>query len=285
MGNQLELFFNDDIGEIRTTSIDGEPWIVAADVCRCLGLKNTAAAVDKLEDDEKGLKSFDTPGGNQQLLVVNESGVYNLVFRSSKPEAKAFKKWVMHEVLPAIRRNGMYLTVKQPKSQAEMLLMFAQQAVETERRINFLEKENMKQKKAIAAASSEIENTKNAVDSFRKIFSFNEENWKEMAKYVVTRIAEKSLGEGSTKSENEAITRKTWGHAYYRLKCETGVNLEMRQKNREKARGKKVTKLQVIAEDAKLKKIFIGIIKEMAVQFDISIDYESMADTTQGTVN
>lgn len=86
----------------------GEPWFVAADVCAALELPETHKAVARLDDDEKGRNSIPTPGGNQEMTVVNESGLFNLVLGSRKPEAKRFKRWVTHEVLPSIRKTGSY---------------------------------------------------------------------------------------------------------------------------------------------------------------------------------
>ena len=80
--------------------LEGEPWFVAADVCRALGLGNSSMAVSKLDEDEKGISLIDTLGGEQKLGIVNESGLYALVLSSRKPEAKAFKRWITHEVIP-----------------------------------------------------------------------------------------------------------------------------------------------------------------------------------------
>jgi len=86
----------------------GQPWFVAADVCAALELPDTHKAFARLDDDEKGLNSIPTPGGQQDMSVVNESGLYNLVLGSRKPEAKRFKRWITHEVLPSIRKTGSY---------------------------------------------------------------------------------------------------------------------------------------------------------------------------------
>ena len=86
----------------------GQPWFVAADVCAALELPETHKAIARLDDDEKGRNSIPTPGGQQDMSVVNESGLYNLVLGSRKPEAKRFKRWITHEVLPSIRKTGSY---------------------------------------------------------------------------------------------------------------------------------------------------------------------------------
>lgn len=93
---------------VRSIERDGEPWFVGKDVCECLDLKNYRTSLDLLDDDEKGVHSMDTLGGNQTMIIINEAGVYRLVFRSRKPEAERFKRWLAHEVLPQIRRTGEY---------------------------------------------------------------------------------------------------------------------------------------------------------------------------------
>lgn len=94
--------------EVRTFSVHGEPWFVAADVCAVLGYRMASDATRWLDDDEKGTQPVRTPGGVQQLTVVSEAGLYNLVLRSQVEGARAFKRWVTHEVLPAIRKTGGY---------------------------------------------------------------------------------------------------------------------------------------------------------------------------------
>ena len=103
---------------MRTVLKDGEPWFVAADVCRALDIIQPTRACERLDEDEKGVSSIHTLGGEQELLVVNEPGLYTLVLGSRKPEARAFKRWITHEVIPSIRKHGGYLT---PPTIAELL--------------------------------------------------------------------------------------------------------------------------------------------------------------------
>ena len=93
---------------VRLINRDGEPWFVAVDVCRALGLSNASETVRGLDDDEKGISSTETLGGYQEVVVVSESGLYALIFKSRKPHAIRFRKWVTSEVLPSIRRTGSY---------------------------------------------------------------------------------------------------------------------------------------------------------------------------------
>jgi anti-repressor protein len=102
--------FKENGWEVRTITKDGEPWFVAKDVCTALGFLNSRDAVNNhLDDDEKGVVSADTQGGKQNLRSVNESGLYALIFKSVKPEARQFRKWVTSKVLPEIRKTGGYL--------------------------------------------------------------------------------------------------------------------------------------------------------------------------------
>lgn len=106
MSDLVPFCFDDKL--VRIADQDGSPWFVAKDVCDVLGLVNSRKAVAALDDDEKGVTISDTLGGPQEVSIVSESGLYALIFRSRKPAAKAFRKWVTAEVLPSIRQNGGY---------------------------------------------------------------------------------------------------------------------------------------------------------------------------------
>lgn len=96
--------------EVRTIEKDGEPWWVLEDVCKVLEIVNNRNIAARLDEDEKGVTLVDTLGGNQNMTIINESGLYTVILRSDKPQAKPFRKWVTSEVLPAIRKHGMYAT-------------------------------------------------------------------------------------------------------------------------------------------------------------------------------
>lgn len=93
---------------IRVVALEDGPWWVLADVCCALGLTTPAKVAERLDEDERGMSLIHTPGGPQKMRIINESGLYNVILRSDKPEAKPFKRWVTHEVLPAIRETGAY---------------------------------------------------------------------------------------------------------------------------------------------------------------------------------
>lgn len=119
--NQLQKFMYSN-QEVRSTVINGEPWFVAKDVCDVLELTNSRMAIERLDEDEKGVSSTDTPGGKQNVTIVNESGLYSLILGSRKPEAKQFKRWITHEVIPTIRKTGGYVL---PQTMPETLRLLA----------------------------------------------------------------------------------------------------------------------------------------------------------------
>lgn len=105
--NNLQTFSYES-AKIRTSDVNGEPWFVAKDVCTILGLANVSQALSSLDDDEKGITTNDTLGGEQRMLTVNETGLYALIFASRKEKACEFKRWVRKEVIPSIRKTGAY---------------------------------------------------------------------------------------------------------------------------------------------------------------------------------
>ena len=147
MGSDMQIFKNEQFGEIRTVVIDGEPWFVAVDVCRALEIVNSSDALTRIDEDEKGVVLTDTPGGKQEVTTVNEPGLYSLVLGSRKPEAKVFKRWITHEVIPSIRKNGGYIAGQETMSDVELMaraLIVAQNVIEEKnRQISGLTAENL----------------------------------------------------------------------------------------------------------------------------------------------
>ena len=122
--------------QVRIVVIDGQPWFVAKDVCDVLEHSNSRKALERLDDDEKGVTTVYTLGGTQQMSIVNEPGLYNLIMTSRKLEAKAFRRWITHDVLPSIRQTGSYTLPQAPQPQLpssflEALEMLVVQVKET----------------------------------------------------------------------------------------------------------------------------------------------------------
>lgn len=106
--NELKIFKNNKFGEVRTITKNDEIYFIAADICKALEIKNTTQAISRLDEDEKSMFNIGLPGGATNF--VNEYGLYNLALASRKKEAKEFKRWITHEVLPSIRKHGAYAT-------------------------------------------------------------------------------------------------------------------------------------------------------------------------------
>ncbi len=136
--NELTVFENPEFGEVRTLECNGEPWFVLKDVCDALGMTNVTITSKRLDEDELSFTYVEgNTGKRQEMLIINESGLYSVIMRSNKPEAKKFRKWVTSEVLPAIRKTGGYQA--KPMSIAENLAAQAQLLVEQEKRIARIE--------------------------------------------------------------------------------------------------------------------------------------------------
>lgn len=132
--NELKIFNNPDFGEVRTMNIGGEPWFVGKDVAGVLGYSNPNDALKKRVDaDDKGVAKCDTLGGAQELTIINESGLYSLVLSSKLPTAKAFKRWITHDVIPSIRKNGGYIAGQESMTAEELMakaLLVAKKTIE-----------------------------------------------------------------------------------------------------------------------------------------------------------
>lgn len=144
---EITVFDNDDFGTIRAfLAEDGQPWFVASDVAKALGYRMASDMTRRLDEDEKGTRSMRTPGGDQRVLCITEPGLYNAVLGSKVPSARAFKRWVTHEVLPALRREGGYMAARTDETPEETMaraVLLAQKTIDRQRaRVAELEARN-----------------------------------------------------------------------------------------------------------------------------------------------
>ena len=245
--NELQIFNSPEFGDIRTVELNGEPWFVGKDVATALGYKNPRQAMStNVDEDDRGVHSVDTPSGEQEMTIINESGLYSLVLSSKLPSAKKFKRWVTSEVLPALRKNGAYTDQRQ-LSPAEMFLAQAQLNVDMERRVQAVERK-----------------VSEAVNIFA-VPAVSKDHWQTEMNAAINRLCE---GYGLSH-------QKTRGDMYAELEETVGCNLTARQsrlKERMKRGGatyketQAVTKLAVIAQDAKLRAAFEGIVRRWTAQ-------------------
>lgn len=137
--NELQIFNSEEFGDIRTVTIENEPWFVGKDVATALGYSNPQKAVrDHISEEDRGVNEMDTPSGRQNLAVINESGLYALIFGSKLESAKRFKHWVTSEVLPAIRKTGSY---QKPMTTDQKIQLLAQGNVELTEKIDKVDKD------------------------------------------------------------------------------------------------------------------------------------------------
>lgn len=245
--NDLQIFTYEGM-TLRTVEKDGEIWWVLKDVCGVLGIVKTDRVAARLDDDEKGAHLVSTPSGNQNMTIVNEPGLYSVILRSDKPEAKNFKRWVTHEVLPSIRRTGSYsLSQAQPMTPAQLLAAQAQVLVEMEQR--------MDQMQAHAAA------LESKVDTAMKAFSRPAaDHWTSDTDKAIKELCEvRHLSVTATKGRMYAELERT-------ANCNINARLS-RLRSRKKKTGMRhrdameLNKLDAIAADKKLRAIFEGIVR------------------------
>ena len=245
--NDLQIFTYEGT-PVRTIEKEDGLWWVLKDVCGVVGISNYRNVAARLDDDEKGVHQMDTPSVNQNMTIVNEPGLYSVILRSDKPEAKNFKRWVTHEVLPSIRRTGSYsLAQAQPMTPAQLLAAQAQVLVEMEQR--------MDQMQAHAAA------LESKVDTAMKAFSRPAaDHWTSDTDKAIKELCEvRHLSVTATK-----------GRMYAELERAANCNITARLsrlRSRKKKTGMRhrdameLNKLDAIAADKKLRAIFEGIVR------------------------
>lgn len=243
--NDLQIFTYNDT-PLRTVEKDGELWWVLKDVCGVLGIANHSNVMTRLDEDEKALHLVeDLNGKAQHTSIINEPGLYNVILRSDKPEAKDFKRWVTHEVLPSIRKTGSY--TMQPMTPAQLIAAQAQILVDMEERMNKVEGQ------ALALEAK--------VDTAIKAFSHPaEDHWKsDMDKAIKELCFAQRWSPTATK-----------GRMYAELEEKANCNINARLsalRRRKKKNGVRhkdamaLNKLDAIAADKQLRAIFESIVR------------------------
>ena len=173
-----EIIYSFRENKVRVVELNGEPWFVAKDVCDVLEINNPSQAISRLDDDEKNTIILNEGIGNPNKSVVNEYGLYNLIFNSRKPEAREFKRWVTHEVLPEIRKNGAYVKANEEDDDEIILakaVMAAQRAIERKDRMILLQKEKleMQRPKVLFADAVEASETSILIGQLAKLLTQN----------------------------------------------------------------------------------------------------------------
>lgn len=163
--NNLTVFNNPDFGSIRTVTINSEPYFVGKDVAEALGYKEpTKAAREKVDIEDRGVSKIDTLSGKQTMTVINESGLYSLILSSKLPSAKKFKRWVTNEVLPSIRKHGMY-AVDELLNNPDFMIKTFEALKEEREKNNGLSKEVVEQQRVISELQPKVTYLDKILDS------------------------------------------------------------------------------------------------------------------------
>lgn len=204
MQNEMKIFNNPEFGEIRTVIIDGEPWFVGKDVCRALGYADTYSGVRKNVDaeDKRGCP-VGSASGTQETIVINESGLYSLIFGSKLESAKKFKKWVTSEVLPSIRKTGAYGQIQIPQTTDGKIALLAQGHIELK---------------------EEIENVKQELDDFKQDMPLLAVECDRITSAVKARGTYFLGGHNSNAYSDKSLRQRTYSDIHREVKRQFGVS-------------------------------------------------------------
>ena len=257
--NEVQVW-NYEGAKVRTVQIDGEPWFVLTDVCRELEISNSRMAADRLENDELMSVKLTSGGQRREMTIVNESGLYTVILRSDKPQAKPFRKWVTSEVLPSIRKHGSYSV----QSQFADLSPQLQVLIQMETRQKQIEARQAEQATALAGLEQKIQNT-------CEVIALDKTAWRKDSEHLINKIA-RATGEGY------GGIRLVYEEIYRSIESRAGVSLNTRLTNKRnrmagegicKSKRDKLTRIDIIAEDKKLIEIYVAIVKELAVKYGV----------------
>lgn len=257
--NEVQVW-NYEGAEVRTVQIDGEPWFVLADICRELEISNSRMVSERLESDELMSAKLTSGGQRREMTIINESGLYTVILRSDKPQAKPFRKWVTSEVLPSIRKHGSYSV----QSQFADLSPQLQVLIQMETRQKQIEARQAEQATALAGLEQKIQNT-------CEVIALDKTAWRKDSEHLINKIA-RATGEGY------GGIRLVYEEIYRSIESRAGVSLSTRLTNKRnrmagegvcKSKRDKLTRIDIIAEDKKLIEIYVAIVKELAVKYGV----------------
>lgn len=227
--NELRIFKSPEFGQIRTIEIGGEPWFVGKDVAEILGYKDTSDAMRRHVDDEDKLtRCFTDSGQSREMYVINESGLYSLILSSKLPTAKRFKRWVTSEVLPAIRKTGMYAT---PMTTADKLRLLVECNSDLSNRMD--------------AVENSVGEVKDEFRSFRDDLPLLGIEMEQITSAVKRKGVEVLGGKESDAYHDSSLRGKVYADIYQQIKREFGVPSYKQIK-----RGKVDVALQIVAKYA-----------------------------------
>lgn len=262
--NQIQIFKNSDFGEVRTVTIENEPWFVGKDVADALGYSESHKAIQRHVDEEDRMKHpILTEGGVQDAWIINESGMYSLILSSRLPNAKQFKRWVTSEVIPQIRKTGSYMPDASALS-PELALMNALVVQMNQEALS-----RQKLQSQIEQTTERLEETKEELQEIRYVVEVKPfDNWRDDTNKLIAKICHKTSNYKDTRTIiYEALNKRAGSNIKQRLENMRARAL-LAGMTRSKAEG--LSYLDVIAEDKKLIEIYTAIVKEMAIKKGIN---------------
>jgi prophage antirepressor-like protein len=260
----MEIFTFEE-KNIRILIINSKPWWVLLDVCETLSLGTPSRVAERLDEDEVSQTHvIDKTGRQQKMLIINESGLYNVLIRSDKPNAKVFRRWVTHDVLPDIREKGSYTTNKMDKTKLSQNMQLLLQMANTlaDQEIRQAEMENK-----LMSTTEKIEDVEKSLSTIKEVIISREEDWKSKINTIFNKIVKKSESK-----DYKSMRIDTYYLLENRAKCNLNTRLA-NKKNRLRENGatesviNDITKLCVIEDDPRLKEIYTTIIKEYYIKY------------------
>lgn len=241
--NYLQEIFQYEGKKIRVVIKGGQPWWAAKDVCDVLGYTNHNMILTRIDEDEKGVNSFDTLGGLQEIVTVNESGLYSLILGSKKKESKKFKRWITHEVLPQIRKTGQY-KLKQPQSVEDLIILQAKSVKELKQKVD--------------KQGEQIETLKSAV-------IHTDEDWRNWVNEQLNKIAFQNKNYRELRKQSYDILEN-------RARCRLNVRLNnlrdrLRETGATETKISQANYLDVIEDSTRLKEIYTNIVEKIVIKY------------------
>lgn len=257
--NEIKIFENAEFGSVRTTTVNGKVMFCGSDVAKALGYKEPHKAISR--HCEGGMKRpTPTNGGLQEMIFISEGDIYRLAAKSELPGAEKFESWIFDEVLPSIRRTGVYQI--EQDTQQKMPFDYSGLSPQLQLLIN-IETQQQKQQQ-------EIDNVNTRLDNMVDVISLDKNSWRKDSQHLISKIA--------TKIGGFECMKNVYQEVFQLVEERAGVALGTRLTNKRnrmagegvcKSKRDKLTKIDIIAEDKKLIEIYVAIVKEMAVKYGV----------------
>ena len=267
----IKAFQNDKFGNVRVVlvGVNQEPYFVGKDVAECLGYVNASRAVSThVDEEDRILETIEahTQNGNvvkTQTTLINESGLYSLILSSKLPSAKEFKRWVTSEVLPTLRETGSYSTIQSQSMSMEDIIIYQMQQSK-------MMKEQLEQTKTVAIeAKATAEQATKQMEAVRDAMLLDHDSWRKECTALINKIAQGRGNDYSSAHREAYQLTEQRGRADLKRRVRNKQDA-LRREGMSKSKIDAVKPIDVIAEDARLKQIYIAVVKDMAIKYGVA---------------